>query len=408
MTAFWVVAVVLAAGALAFVLPPLLRTRRSTPGAAADATNVAIYRDQLREMDADLAAGTLAHDQYDDARRELEARLLDDVRGAGSAPRMATPGTIAAIFAGIAIPFASILLYLAVGNPGALLPQASQAEGHGVSRSQIESMVERLAERMKENPDDATGWAMLGRSYAVLNRFPEAAAAYANAVKRSPPDAQLLADYADALAMAQDRRLQGEPERLIAQALTIDPRNVKALALAGTVAFENKDFKGAIAHWRKILEIVPPDSDMADSIRDSIGDAEKLAGGPVKPQQAPTRAAASAPGAVSGTVRLAPALAARVAPSDTVFVFARAVEGPRVPLAVTRKQVRELPAAFTLDDTMAMGAGMKLSDHNRVIVGARISKSGTPMPQPGDFEGLSAPVTVGATGIVLVIGNEVR
>ncbi len=277
-----------------------------------------------------------------------------------------------------------------------------------MSRTQIESMVERLAERMKENPDDATGWAMLGRSYAVLNRFPEAAAAYANAVKRSPPDAQLLADYADALAMAQGRRLQGEPERLIAQALTIDPRNVKALALAGTVAFENKDFKGAIAHWRKILDVVPPDSDMADSIRDSIADAEKLAGGPVKPQPAPARAAASAPGAVSGTVRLAPALAARVAPSDTVFVFARAVEGPRVPLAVTRKQVRELPAAFTLDDTMAMGAGMKLSDHNRVIVGARISKSGTPMPQPGDFEGLSAPVTVGATGIVLVIGNEVR
>ncbi len=93
MTAFWVMAVVLAAGALAFVLPPLLRTRRSTPGAAADATNVAIYRDQLREMDADLAAGTLARDQYDDARRELEARLLDDVRGAGSGPRMATPGT---------------------------------------------------------------------------------------------------------------------------------------------------------------------------------------------------------------------------------------------------------------------------------------------------------------------------
>ena len=407
MTAFWVMAVVLAAGALAFVLPPLLRTRRIAPGAAADATNVAIYRDQLREMDADLAAGTLARDQYDDARRELEARLLDDVRGAGSGPSMATPGTIAAIFAGIAIPFASILLYLAVGNPGALLPQASQSEGHGVSRTQIESMVERLAERMKDNPDDATGWAMLGRSYAVLNRFPEAAAAYANAAKRSPPDAQLLADYADALAMAQGRRLQGEPERLIAQALTIDPRNVKALALAGTVAFENKDFKVAIAHWRKILDVVPPDSDMADSIRDSIADAEKLAGGPVKPQPAPARAAA-APAAVSGIVRLAPALAARVAPSDTVFVFARAVEGPRIPLAVTRKQVRELPAAFTLDDTMAMGAGMKLSDHNRVIVGARISKSGTPMPQPGDFEGLSAPVTVGATGIVLVIGNEVR
>jgi len=404
-TAFWVIAVVLVAAALAFVLPPLLGRRRRAPGAAAGATNVAVYRDQLRELEADLAAGTLAHDQYDDARREIEARLLDDARDPGSGPGAARPGRTAAILAGIAIPLASILLYLAVGTPGALAPQA---DGHGISRSQIEGMVERLAARMKENPNDAIGWAMLGRSYSVLDRFPEAAVAYANAVKYSPPDAQLLADYADALAMAQGRRLQGEPERLIAQALKIDPRNVKALALAGTVAFENKDFRGAIAHWRRILEVVPPDSDMADSIRDSIADAEKLAGGAVKPQPAPARATASAPGAVSGTVQLAPALAARVTPGDSVFIFARAADGPRVPLAVLRKQVRELPAAFTLDDSMAMAAGMKLSDHPRVVVGARISKSGNAVPQPGDFEGLSAPVNTGAKGVVVVIANEVR
>jgi cytochrome c-type biogenesis protein CcmH len=206
--------------------------------------------------------------------------------------------------------------------------------------------------------------------------------------------------------MAQGRHLQGEPERIIAQALKVDPKNVKALALAGTAAFENHDFKGAIAHWRRILEVVPPDSDMAESIRDSISDAEKLGGGAVKAKPAPGRAAASAPGAVSGTVQLAPALAARVAPADTVFVFARAADGPRVPLAVMRKQVRELPAAFNLDDTMAMAPGMKLSDHARVVVGARISKSGSPTPQPGDLEGLSAPVKVGDTGVTVVINRE--
>jgi cytochrome c-type biogenesis protein CcmH len=406
-TVFWVIAVVLAAGALAFVLPPLLRSRRTAPGAAIDATNVAVYRDQLRELEADLAAGTLAREQYDDARRELEARLLDDVRVSGSGARSAKPGWIAAIAAGVAIPAASILLYFAVGNPGALSPQATQAEGHGITRQQIEGMVDRLSARLKENPEDPTGWAMLARSYAVLERFPEAASAYANAVKRSPPDAQLLADYADALAMAQGRRLQGEPERLIARALEIDPKNVKALALAGTVAFENKDFKGAVVHWRKILDVVPPDSDMADSVRDSIADADRLAGGGLAAPPAPARAAASAP-VVRGTVRLAPALAGRVAPGDTVFVFARAVEGPRVPLAVTRRQARELPVAFTLDDTMSMAPGMKLSDHAQVIIGARVSKSGTPTPQPGDFEGLTAPVKVGDTSVVVVIGTEVR
>jgi len=407
-TAFWVIAVLLAAGALVFVLPPLLGRRRTAPGATQDATNVAVYRDQLRELEADLAVGTLARDQYDEARRELEARLLDDVRSSGTGARAAKPGRMAAVAAGIAIPLVSILLYLAVGTPNALLPQPAGGEGHGITRQQIEGMVDRLTARLTENPDDATGWAMLGRTYAVIDRYPEAVSAYANAVKRSPPDAQLLADYADALAMTQGRRLQGEPERIIAQALKVDPKNVKALALAGTVAFEKMDFKGAIAQWRKILEVVPPDSDMADSIRDSIADAEKLAGGTAKAQPVPKPAAASAPGAVSGMVRLAPALAAKVAPADTVFVFARPADGPRMPLAVVRKQVRDLPAAFTLDDTMAMAAGMKLSDHPRVIVGARISKSGSPTPQPGDLEGLSAPVKAGDTGVTVVIGTEIR
>jgi cytochrome c-type biogenesis protein CcmH len=407
-TAFWVIAVLLAAGALVFVLPPLLGRRRKAPGATQDATNVAVYRDQLRELEADVAAGTLARDQYDEARRELEARLLDDVRDSGTGTRAAKPGRGAAIAAGIAIPLVAIVLYLAVGTPNALLPQPAGGDGHGITRQQIEGMVDRLAARLTENPDDATGWAMLGRSYAVIDRYPEAVSAYANAVKRSPPDAQLLADYADALAMAQGRRLQGEPERIIAQALKVDPKNVKALALAGTVAFEKKDFKGAITQWRKILEVVPPDSDMADSIRDSIANAEKLGGGMAKARPVPRSAAAPAPGAVSGTVRLAPALAASVAPTDTVFVFARPADGPRMPLAVIRKQVRELPAAFTLDDTMAMAAGMKLSDHPRVVVGARISKSGSATPQPGDLEGLSAPVKVGDTGVTVVIGTEVR
>jgi len=407
-TAFWVIAVLLAAGALVFVLPPLLGRRRAAPGATRDDTNVAVHRDQLRELEADVAAGTLARNQYDEARRELESRLLDDVRDSGTRARAAKPGRMAAVAAGIAIPLAAILLYLAVGSPNALLPQPAGGDGHGITRQQIEGMVERLAARLTENPDDATGWAMLGRSYAVIDRYPEAVSAYANAVKRSPPDAQLLADYADALAMAQGRRLQGEPERIIAQALKVDPKNVKALALAGTVAFEKKDFKGAIAHWRKILEVVPPDSDMADSIRDSIADAEKLAGGTAKAQPVPKSAAASATGVVSGMVRLAPALAAKVAPSDTVFVFARPADGPRMPLAVLRKQVRELPAAFTLDDTMAMAAGMKLSDYPRLVVGARISKSGSATPQPGDLEGLSAPAKVGDTGVTVVIGTEIR
>jgi cytochrome c-type biogenesis protein CcmH len=305
------------------------------------------------------------------------------------------------------VPIAALLLYFAVGNPAALAPGAAAGDGHGITREQIEGMVERLATRMKENPEDAEGWVMLGRSYAVIDRHAEAAVAYANAVKRSEPDAQLLADYADALAMAQGRNLRGEPERLIAQALKVDPRNVKALMLAGTVAFEKKDFKGAIAYWERILKVTPPDSPIADSVRDSIADARQFAGTAKAPPSAKPGAAAVA-ASVSGTVRLSPGIAAKAAPDDTVFIFARAAQGPRMPLAVMRKRVRDLPAAFTLDDTMAMTPAAKLSSHAQVVIGARISKSGNPAPQPGDLEGLSAPVRPGTANIAVLINSEIR
>ena len=200
---FWILVVVFAAAALAFVLPALLASGRRAQGAAGDATNIAIYRDQLAELDADLAAGTLVRDQYDEARRELERRMLEDVRAAGPAAAPAKSGRVTALAVGIALPIAAALLYFAVGNPQALTPAPAGGDGHAATVHQIEEMVDRLAARMKESPDDVKGWTMLGRSYSVLDRFPEAVAAYENAIKRSPPDAQLLADYADVLAMVQ-------------------------------------------------------------------------------------------------------------------------------------------------------------------------------------------------------------
>jgi cytochrome c-type biogenesis protein CcmH len=403
--AFWALAALFAATALAFVVPALLGRSRA-PRASGDEANIAIYRDQLRELDADLAAGTLAREQYDEARRELERRMLEDVNATGHTVAAAKPGRGTAFAVGLAVPLAAAVLYLAVGTPQALLPRPAGGDGQGVTLQQVESMVGRLAAHMKESPDDLKGWVMLGRSYAVLERYPEAAAAYENAVKRSPPDAQLLADYADALAMAQGRTLVGAPEKIIAQALQVDPDNAKALALAGTAAFQKQDFQRAIALWERLLKTVPPGSDLADAIRDSIADARKLAGPKNGPSSAPAPAA-RAPAGVFGMVSLAPALAARASPGDTVFIFARAAQGSRIPLAVMRKQVRDLPAAFGLDDTMAMSPAAKLSDHAQVVIGARVSKSGNPVAQPGDLEGLTAPVKAGATGIIVVIDREI-
>jgi len=276
MIAFWTVGVLFAAGALLFVLPPLL-SRREAPGVARGETNVAIYRDQLRELDADLAAGVLGAEQHEKARRELEARLIEDVPADDTAAAPARHGRGAAIVISIAVPVLIFALYFAVGNPQALFSaQAVERGEHGMTAQQVEALVERLAARMKANPADAEGWILLGRSYGALGRFTQAAQAYGNALSHLPRDAELLADYADVLAMAQGRHLEGDPERIIARALEADPDNLKALSLAGSAAFEKKDYPDAIRYWERILLLVPPGSDGARAIQASITEARSL------------------------------------------------------------------------------------------------------------------------------------
>lgn len=233
--------------------------------------------------------------------------------------------------------------------------------------------------------------------------------AYSKAVARIPGNASLLADYADALAMARGRRLQGEPEALIQRALAADPNHIKSLALAGSVAFEKRDYAGALSYWERITQLVPPDSDVARSIGGSIKEARALAGAPAAPvAAAASQTAADAARGVSGIVQLAPALAARVAPDDTVFIFARAADGPRMPLAVLRKKASELPIAFTLDDSLAMTPQARLSGVPQIVVGARVSKSASASPQPGDFQGMTAPIANVGRGVRIVIDQVVR
>ncbi|HVQ62393.1 MAG TPA: c-type cytochrome biogenesis protein CcmI, partial [Burkholderiales bacterium] len=247
---------------------------------------------------------------------------------------------------------------------------------------------------------------MLGRSYAVMGRFGDSSAAYAKAVARVPDDAQLLADYADSLAMAQGRTLQGEPDKLLKRALVADPRNVKALVLAGTAAFDRGDRAGAIRYWERALAVLPADSEMAQRVGASIAEAR----GPGAEARTPVAKSPQAPGGtrVSGVVKLDPKLAGKVAPDDTVFIFARAAEGPRMPLAILRKQVRDLPVRFTLDDSMAMAPQMKLSAFPRVVIGARVSKTANATATPGDLQGQSQSVQVGAADVAVTIDSELR
>ena len=409
MMLFWSLGALIAAAALALVLRPLLASPRR--GASRRDLNVSVYRDQLRELEADLAAGTLAREDYERSRAEIERRLLADV-GAEGAPGT-VPGTWnprSALVAAIALPALALGVYLLVGNPDALDPRLRQAQ---VGMPEIEKMVQRLADRLEQNPEDLEGWKMLGKSYSVMGRFAEASNAYAKAAARAPRDPQLLADLADALAMARGQKMKGEPEELVLRALQLDPKNLKALALAGTAAYERQDFAGAAGYWERMLPLVAEGSEDARTIASNVAEARQLAGSLGAPPPSggpagrPAGKAAAPAGALRGTVRLSPQLASRVSPDDTLFIFARAAQGPPMPLAVLRRKAGELPATFSLDDSMAM-AGRKLSDFPSVVVGARISRSGNATPQPGDLQGASAPVANRADGVAVTIDRVVK
>ena len=309
------------------------------------------------------------------------------------------------------------------GSPGlkpvtAAAAAAPDAEEQA-ARLQIEAMVDKLAQRLKDKPDDATGWLMLGRSYTVLGRIDDALPAYAKSVALRGDDATALADYADALATKNGGQATPESDALVARALAAQPRHLKALALAGTSAFERADYAGAVRQWEKMAQVLPPDSPDAPRLQASLAEARKRGGIAAPPAMASasatapatanaaTATTAAADTSVSGTVTLAPALAAKASPTDTVFIFARAAQGPRMPLAVLRAQVKDLPISYKLDDSMAMAPTAKLSGAAQVIVGARISKSGNAIPQPGDLAGEAAPVAPGARGVAITISSAV-
>lgn len=294
MIVFWLVCAVFVAIALAFVLPPLLQAagKKADIGGEKEA-NIAVYRDQISELETDLANGIVSREQYHQDREEIERRLLEDVGSSGdvlSRPPQPARGSRGAVYAvALALPILAVALYLRIGNPNAspTLPTASQpsamvpnAAGPNGDPSQqrIEANVASLAKRLEQNPGDADGWKMLARSYTSLGRYDEANAAYAKASTLKPNDADLLADYAFTLSMTSGQKLQGQPVELVNKALQLDPENPKALELAGIAAFEAGDYRRAIDYWQKLMTRVPANSEVAESLSQRINEAETRAG----------------------------------------------------------------------------------------------------------------------------------
>lgn len=288
----------------------------------------------------------------------------------------------------------------------------TETAARALSPDRVQRMIDEVTLRVQKDPKDSSAWALLAHSYDMLGKFDESSKAYAKLVELMPGNAQVLADYADALAVSKGRSFKGEPEQLLKRALAADPKNLKALLLAGTDAFDRQAYGDAIGFWERARG-VSTDAAVTRQIDSGLAEARVLA----------TRASASAPPAatasrkpatavavagreVSGRVSLSAALQAKASPDDTVFIFARSTLGSRMPVALLRKKVRDLPLDFRLDDSMAMVPEIKLSALSAVVVGARVSKRGDATPHTGDLQGLSSPVAVGTSGVQIQISEE--
>ncbi|MGB4766396.1 MAG: c-type cytochrome biogenesis protein CcmI [Rugosibacter sp.] len=379
--------------------------------------NTTIHRDRLAELERDHKNGVISAAGYAQAQEELQRQLLEDAAQPqdtnASGAKSWRDGLVLAAF----VPLLAIGLYVLVGSPAGLTGTGNAAQSDNAqAMNKVNTLIAKLEAKMQQNPDNPEGWAMLARAYRLTGRLDEAERALGRVGPTINQDAALLADLAEILAQKNDS-LAGRPGELILQALKLEPNNGKALYFAGAAAFEEGRYNVAIAHWEQLKKQLDPQSDDARNVAAGIAKAREMGGvkvgaGDTAPvakatnvTAAPDTAIASA---VSGRVELSPALRAQTTPGETVFIFARAVNGPRMPLAIQQARVADLPLDFHLDDTQAMAPENKISTVKELRIEVRVSKTGQAMPASGDLTGSSAPVKPGTKGIQVVIDQVVK
>ncbi len=397
MTVFMLLAGLLVAGALLLLLRPLMRAgARHGVEAQQAAVALTVLREQLAELEAEHAAGRISAEAYSRSREELERRALDEGQAAAEVLE-ARPAKGWALGLALVVPVATVAVYMALGTPDGLDPE-KVAGKKGFSQAEIADMVGTLAARLEQEPDNVEGWMMLARSYLVLEDYPKAAAAYEKLAALAPNEPDVFADWADVVAGIKGT-VVGDAEALAQKALAIAPDHPKALALAGTAAFQREDFAGAAAHWEKILAQVPAGTEVERGIRASINDARTKAGMALL-GDGEGAAAAPAPLKLAGRLDIAAALRDRLAAEDSVFVFVRGEAGGP-PLAALRFKGSDLPLEFSFDGVASMSGDAPVPE--RVMVAARVSKSGTPTATPGDLEGRTVGIAPDARGVALTI-----
>ncbi len=397
MTVFILLAGLLVAGALLLLLRPLLGAgARHGVEAEQAAVALTVLREQLAELESERAAGRIDAATYARSREELERRALDEGQAAAEVVE-ARPAKGWALGLALVVPIAAVSVYMALGTPDGLDPE-KVAGKQGFSQAEIADMVGTLAARLEQEPDNVEGWMMLARSYLVLEDYPKAAAAYEKLAALAPNEPDVFADWADVVAAIKGT-VVGDAEALAQKALAIAPDHPKALALAGTAAFQREDYAGAAAHWEKILAQVPAGTEVERGIRASINDARAKAGMALL-GDGEGAAAAPTPLKLAGRLDISAGLRDRLAAEDPVFVFVRGEAGGP-PLAALRFKGSDLPLEFSFDGVASMSGDVPVPD--RLMVAARVSKSGTPTASPGDLEGRTVGVAPDASGVALTI-----
>ncbi len=383
--------------ALALLLVPLLKQPKPLDDDHSQ-RNIDIARQRLAELKQQLQDGVLDQAEFDEHYLELQGMLNDDLQGETVKPITARGRWIAPLLA-VAIPTVSLFLYLLLGDANAL--RKAEVEQHNQqTAAKIAGMVDGLKRKLQQNPNDLEGWLMLGRSYSYMQQYQNAADVFAELNRRQPDDVEVIVQYANNLAMARNGQMAGEPTVLVEKALTLAPDHPNALWLAGMAKVEQGDFAKAGEHWRKLLTLLPPDSESVPQVQQMLASLEQeqaKAADPANPVNIPVQVAVD------------PAVKAKFAPQTTVFVYAQAVNGPKMPLAILRKTLADLPAEVALNDSMAMQGVGHLGDHQQLRIVARLSQSGQAMPAPGDWLGSTEiQQPFGAQPVTVTINQEVK
>ncbi|MES9829491.1 MAG: c-type cytochrome biogenesis protein CcmI [Candidatus Thiodiazotropha sp.] len=427
MTLFWIIIAGFSLLAMGFVALPLMR-KQVTSGITSDELNLAVFKQQLAELDGDLKSGALDQARYDAARRDLEKELLSDVSEQSRPAESGGSGRKMALSA-LVIPLAALLLYQFIGSPKIISRLANQpaashtasAQSQGTSTQNLppmEELVKRLAAKMQEQPDNQEGWIMLGRSYMAMNNPSAAINAFDRAMEISDKNVGLLLAYAEAIASNGGNDFTGRAAPMVEKALQLEPDNPNVLWIAGIVAYQRTDFQNAVDRWSKLRGLLKPQSAELESVNEALDDARSKLGLPVEEpelpsivqakKQVPAKPAAAVDKSIQVEISLSPDMQGKANPDDLLFIYAKAMSGPPMPLAAVRKRVSDLPLSISLDDSMAMMPQLKLSQFPEVAVGARISLSGSPTAQSGDLEGETAAVSPGQPEIVKVVINSVH